>query len=440
MTRCRQTFAQLCLATTLLVPCAEAVAAPRVVIITPHNEAIRQEFGRAFADWHEREHGERAEVEWREMGGTSASLRFVQSEYSQKSAGIGIDLFFGGGLEPFLFLADKGLSIPHTPPPAILDAIPSHVTGVELYAPDHRWFGAAVSSFGILQNLRVEEMTGLPLVQRWEDLARPELIGWVAAGDPRNSGTMNVMFESFLQAYGWERGWQILHQLGGNIRDFDRISASTARSTALGKTAYAFAIDFYGFTQVAAIGRTNLTFVLPEDFTAINPDGIALLRGAPNESTARRFIDFTLGEPGQKLWFLPKGHPEGAQLSSIERMSIRPDFYDRFAAESNIQFSPFKLKQGFIYDAELGRDRREVVAALVGALLVDTHDDLKKTWRKLVEEQLPAGRLAELGRPPLTAEEALDLARGDWKEPAVRNARKTEWQTWAAAKYRRLRR
>jgi len=418
------------------LPAAEPA---RVIIITPHNEAIRQEFGRAFAAWHEREFNQPAVVEWREMGGTAASLRFVQSEFAVKPDGIGIDLFFGGGLEPFLFLADQGFAEPHTPAPEILNAIPPQVTGVELFDPGHRWYGAAISSFGILQNLHVQQLAGLPLVTRWEDLARPELAGWVAAGDPRNSGTMNVMFEAFLQAYGWEKGWQILHQIGGNIREFDRISSATARSTALGQTAYALAIDFYGFTQVAALGKSNLTFALPDDFTAINPDGIALLKGAPRRETAERFIDFTLGEPGQKLWFLPLGHPEGPQRNSIERMSVRPDFYERFAAESNIQFSPFKRKQSFTYDASLGRDRREVVAALVGALLVDTHDDLKQTWQALTAADLPTDKLRELGRMPLTADEALSLARTAWKDSAVRNARKTAWQTWARDKYRGLR-
>jgi len=392
------------------LPAAEPA---RVIIITPHNEAIRQEFGRAFAAWHEREFNQPAVVEWREMGGTAASLRFVQSEFAVKPDGIGIDLFFGGGLEPFLFLADQGFAEPHTPAPEILNAIPPQVTGVELFDPGHRWYGAAISSFGILQNLHVQQLAGLPLVTRWEDLARPELAGWVAAGDPRNSGTMNVMFEAFLQAYGWEKGWQILHQIGGNIREFDRISSATARSTALGQTAYALAIDFYGFTQVAALGKSNLTFALPDDFT--------------------------LGEPGQKLWFLPLGHPEGPQRNSIERMSVRPDFYERFAAESNIQFSPFKRKQSFTYDASLGRDRREVVAALVGALLVDTHDDLKQTWQALTAADLPTDKLRELGRMPLTADEALSLARTAWKDSAVRNARKTAWQTWARDKYRGLR-
>ena len=273
----------------------------------------------------------------------------------------------------------------------------------------------------------------------WEELAQPKLFGWVGTGDPRNSGTMNVMFEAFLQFYGWERGWQILSQIGGNVRKFDRISTTTAKDVTLGETAYAFAIDFYGFTQVAVAGRTNLTFALPQDFTAINPDGLAILKGAPHLVTAQRFVDFVLSEAGQKLWFLPRGHPEGPQQLSIERMSIRPEFYARYKGVSNIEFSPFDLKQNFHYNAKLSQERREVVAALVGTLLVDTHTELQAAWSSLIRRQLPPADLLELGRMPLTEAEALRLAATDWKNPAVRNHKKIEWQNWAQAKYKALR-
>src|SRR5262249_10939960 len=67
--------------TTLLCPAAFAAPA-RVVIITPHIDSIRHEFGRAFAVWHREHFGESAEVEWRQVGGTSDALRFVQSEFA----------------------------------------------------------------------------------------------------------------------------------------------------------------------------------------------------------------------------------------------------------------------------------------------------------------------------------------------------------------------
>jgi ABC-type Fe3+ transport system substrate-binding protein len=422
----------------LTFPRHDAVAAEKVVIITPHVDAIRIEFANGFSRWHQERFNEPGEVEWRSVGGTQDALRFIQSEFQTKPDGIGLDILFGGGQEPYLVLADQDLAFSYRPAPEALDGIPPSLMGMEIYDPQFRWFSAAVSSFGILQNTKLQRLHGFPLVRRWEDLAHPRLRGWVGAGDPRNSGTMYVMFEAFLQAYGWQKGWQLLTAIGGNVRKFDRVSSSTAKDVTLGETAYAFAIDFYGFTQVAVAGRTNMTFVLPEDFTAINVDCIAILKGAPHRRMAGRFVDFVLSETGQRLWFLPRGHPEGPRQFSIERMSIRPDFYRRYRGVSNIEFSPFELKRGFTYDSKLSRTRREVVCALAGAILIDTHSELRAAWRHLTERGASAADLEALGQMPVTEAEALALATREWKSPAVRNQKRLEWQNWARDKYRKL--
>jgi ABC-type Fe3+ transport system substrate-binding protein len=410
----------------------------RLAIISPHVEAIRVEFGEGFARWHESQFGVAAQVDWRTVGGSSDCLRFALSEFGAKSEGIGLDCFFGGGHEPCLVLAEKGLCLPYQPPAEILEGIPQQVNGIEVFDPGYRWFGAALSSFGILQNRLVQRRVGLPFVDRWDELAQPQVRGWVGAGDPRNSGTMNVMFEAFLQAYGWERGWKLLTQIAGNAREFNRVSSSTAKDVTLGETAYAFSIDFYGFAQVAAAGGSNLTFVLPQDFAPISPDGLAILKGGPHPDTARRFVDFVLSEAGQKLWFLPKGHPEGPRQFSIERMSVRPEFYQRYRGVSNIEFSPFDLKQSFRYDSKLARDRREVIAALVGSLFIDSLSELQSAWRMLDRKRYPADRLTEFGSVPISEAEALRLAARDWKDPELRSRKKIEWQSWAQQKYRRL--
>ena len=422
----------------LLFASAHPARAARVVIITPHIDAIRHEFANGFNEWHSVKFREPAQVEWRMLGGTSDALRFVLSEFSSKPDGIGLDIFFGGGQEPFLEFAKRKLTLAYKAPPEILDAIPQQLNGMDVYDAEYTWYGAVLSSFGILQNTRVQRAVGLPMVTQWGELTDPKLYNWVGAGDPRNSGTMNVMFEAFLQYYGWDKGWEILTQIGGNTRLFDRVSSTTAKDVTLGETAYAFAIDFYAFSQVSVAGRSNMTFALPQDFAAINPDGIAILKGAPNLVTAQRFIDFVLSEPGQKLWFLPRSHPEGPKQYSLDRMSVRPDLYRRYKGVSNIEFSPFDLNQSFRYDARLSRQRREVVAALAGALLVDTHDDLRAAWRRLATRNLPSTTLTEFGKPPISEAEALKLAQGEWKEPGVRNRKKIEWQTWAEKKYRRF--
>ena len=96
------------------------------------------------------------------------------------------------------------------------------------------------------------------------------------------------------------------------------------------------------------------------------------------------------------------------------------------------------MKQSFRYNARLARERREVVAALVGALLVDTHEELQAAWRAIISRNLPAPDLVELGSMPLSESAALQLATGPWKDPSVRNLKKIQWQTWAQRKYRKL--
>ncbi|RME94483.1 MAG: ABC transporter substrate-binding protein [Verrucomicrobia bacterium] len=430
--------AACCLAAGAPVAVGQADPAPTVVVISPHNSSIRYEFGRAFARWHQETYGRPAQVEWRNVGGTSDAVKFVLSEFESKPEGIGIDVFFGGGPEPYLRLAEMDLAEPCPLPAEVLAGIPQRAAGIELYDPQFRWYGAALSSFGILQNLRVLERLGLDPVERWADLARPELCDWVAGGDPRRSGTMNNMYEAYLQACGWERGWQLLTQLAGNISQFDRLSSSTAKQVTLGEAACGLAIDFYAFTQIAYAGRTNLTFVLPRDFTAISIDGIAVLKGAPHRELARRFVRFVMDEPGQKLWHLPKGHPEGPQRFSIERMAVRPDLYRRYRDVSNVAFSPFELQQTFRYDPRLAQARRDVMSAMFGSLLVDTHTELRAAWKAVIRRGLRPDEVAELGRVPLGEQEALGLAHREWKDPAFRTRQRIQWQNWAQAKYRRL--
>ncbi len=55
---------------------------PVLVVVTPHNEAIRYEFARAFSLWHDEKYGEPVKIDWRNVGGTTEILRYLQSEYT----------------------------------------------------------------------------------------------------------------------------------------------------------------------------------------------------------------------------------------------------------------------------------------------------------------------------------------------------------------------
>ena len=91
-------------------------SADRLVLISPHWEGIKYEFERAFKAWYRRETGRNVDLEWIDVGGTSETLRFIQSEFKSKPAGIGIDVFFGGGVDPYMALKADTLLQPYRLP------------------------------------------------------------------------------------------------------------------------------------------------------------------------------------------------------------------------------------------------------------------------------------------------------------------------------------
>ncbi|HYE16816.1 MAG TPA: ABC transporter substrate-binding protein [Tepidisphaeraceae bacterium] len=54
---------------------------PVLVVVTPHNEAIRYEFGQAFSRWHHEKYGKPVKIDWRVPGGTTEIMRYLASEY-----------------------------------------------------------------------------------------------------------------------------------------------------------------------------------------------------------------------------------------------------------------------------------------------------------------------------------------------------------------------
>ncbi|MSR65326.1 MAG: extracellular solute-binding protein [Verrucomicrobiae bacterium] len=418
-----------------LATCGTLLAEPQLVIISPHWEGARIEFGRAFHEWHKAKYGEPVHIDWREVGGTSDIIRFIRSEFTQRPDGIGIDMLFGGGTDPYIELQKYGVLDEYRPPADILDKVPVSIGGVPMYDPQFRWFGVVLTTFGIEKNKRVAEIMKLPEANAWADLVNPKLRGWVGSGDPRNSGSVHMMYEIMLQGYGWEKGWDLMTQIAGNVRQYNKASSDTAKDGTLGETAYALAIDFYALTQVAGAGPANMGFVLPRDLTVVNADCICMLKGAPNKAAAQHFIDFMLSEDGQKLWMLPRGHPGGARDFSIERMCILPELYERYKEVTLVKTNPFALPVSFQYDPEKGGTRWNILNALIGSTLIDVHQELTAAWRSLIRRGMPADGLKEFCGTPLTEEAAITMAKDKWKDAKFRNRQQIEWQKWATRKF-----
>lgn len=249
-------FALLALSALLVVPfllrpveAEQEEAEETVVVLTPHNEAIRFEFARGFREYMRVKHNRNVRVDWRNPGGTAEIARYLDAEYRAafqlhwekdgrrsfdesiahafdnpkqstegetpgasarraflaSSVGIRVDVLFGGGSFDFAQhaeagrLVDSGFVREH---PELFNetVIPDVVGGEPYWDEQGRWIGAAVSGFGICYSPDTLDRLGIQEPpRRWSDLARPEYRGHIALADPSKSGSATKAFEMLLQ-------------------------------------------------------------------------------------------------------------------------------------------------------------------------------------------------------------------------------------------------
>jgi ABC-type Fe3+ transport system substrate-binding protein len=411
--------------------------ADELVLLSPHWEGIKYEFEHAFKRIYTADTGRDVRFTWIDVGGTSEILRFIRSEFANKPDGIGIDVLFGGGLDPFLVLKQQNLLQRYKLPPALLRPIPSQLGGVPLYDADGAWYGATLAGFGILYNRIVLKWMQLPQITTWDELAQPVAFSWVGSADPRKSGSVHMMYEIILQAYGWEKGWEVITGMGANVRQFTNSSAQTPKDTALGEVAYGLSIDFQAWAQINETGGEQLKFVMPPGLTVINPDAIAMLRGAPHRAVAEAFIRFILSAAGQKLWLLRQGTAGGPQQFQLNRFSLLPQLYTTVPPDTlAVQANPFDWRPGFMFDSHLAAARWRLLNDLIGTLIVDQKAALNRAWRVAISNGLSAEERQRLTAMPLSEGEALRLAGTQWHNPEVRNQKRNEWTRFARDKYR----
>ncbi len=422
------------LAPFLLQPKREAFpsGAQEIIILSPHNEAVRHEFERVFREWHRVRFGETVVIDWRNIGGTSEIVRYLDSEYAAAEraglGGIGVDLFFGGGQYDHARQARKGHTDPcglrQRHPEWLTDAIiPAQFSGEQFYDPDDRWYGCCLSSFGICFNQDVLANRGIRRApQKWTDLADFSYYRLVALADPTKSGSINKAFEMLIQEQmraeliargrpdaaaakaapaedlgaGWRRAFAVIRQIGANARYFTDSASKVPLDVAQGAAAAGMCIDFYGRFESEMIARNEhsdrMIYITPTGGSSVSVDPISLLRGAPHRKLAERFIDFCLSPEGQQLWNTKVGERGGPERYALRRLPIRKDMYAPAYLQtmSDPAALPYAQSGDFAYQPAWTGALFSLIRALIRAQCIDTHEELAAAWAAINRHGGPA--------------------------------------------------
>jgi ABC-type Fe3+ transport system substrate-binding protein len=346
-------------------------------------------------------------------------------------AGCGIDLFFGGG--PFDFerqaragrLVDSGIGRLH-PDWFLAGSMPRTFGGEVYWDRDGLWYGAVLSSYGILYNRDALARLGFDRApESWGDLTDPRYVGQVGMCDPTKSGSIAAAFENVIQQemhrsrdalaaaepgaapaavtaravrQGWVRGLQLLQLVGANARYFTDTSQKPPIDVASGDCAAGMCIDFYGREQQEAVrrrtgGQDRLGYVSPEGGAAYSVDPIALLRGAPHPAVALAFIEYTLSLEGQKLWNFRTGTPGGPRDFALRRLPVRRDFYLEQAwagYRSDPDTDPYSQKRVLVHENDWTGQLFQELSVVIRITTEDTHPELVRAWRAIIAAPEPA--------------------------------------------------
>jgi ABC-type Fe3+ transport system substrate-binding protein len=434
-----------------------------LVIVTPHNESIRYEFEEAFKAHYLETYGENINLDWRMPGGTSDIVRYIDDRFSgefkryweanpslgrwsqiieknfnnnkmdsppkdadgaaikarktflDSNAGIGIDLFFGGGQYEMEKQARKGYAVDAGllqlhPEWFNENVIPQKFSGELFYDPKGRYYGTCLSSFGICYNEDCIKLLGISAPRHWRDLGGKELFGALAVADPTKSGSINKCFEMLIQQCmadsiraaggktpealekGWADGLNLIKRIGANSRYITDSASKVPRDVAKGDTTAGICIDFYGRTeaewaQKQSGGKSRLTYVTPVGGSSVSADPILLFRGAPNRKTAVEFIEFVLSKKGQRIWNSRPGTPGGPKKYALRRLPVRKDIY---VPEERINMSdpdaaPFSPEEEFNYDPSLTAKQFTLIRLVIKAMVMDPLPELQKAWAAIIK-------------------------------------------------------
>lgn len=475
---------------------------PELIVVTPHNEAIRFEFGNAFSRWHQQHYGKPVKVDWRALGGTTEIMRYLEASFMASYRGYwqrsgkewptaatqrlmdnrytpdgskidafyqtfratddpaiisaDIDVFFGGGEYDHSRAFNHGLTVtpwPEEQPPAGLfeqdgiEMIPRRLSG-ETWRTQ-TLFGVAVSTFGICYNKdRLREL-GIAVPTNWDDLANPKLFRQIGVADPTKSGSIAKAYEMIIQQKmqqavlaagfsnhditrfesafdkaqgkpwdvpenvpiqyqqaveaGWLQGLQLIERIGANARYFTDSASKVPIDVSKGDAALGLAIDFYARYQAeysrALDGTERMVFITPDGGSSVSSDPVSLLRGAPHRELAVRFMQFLLGDEGQKLWNYRPGEEGGPIKYALRRLPIRRSFYPFELPSANLVFeahrphltdnladpaiNPYEIGKKFTYRRRWTGHHFNIQRNLIKAMCLDAGEELKSAWEAI---------------------------------------------------------
>ena len=117
--------------------------------------------------------------------------------------------------------------------------------------------------------------------------------------NPNSSGTAYTAIATVVQLFGEEEAFRYLRQLHRNINQYTRSGTGPIKAVARGETSVSISFMHDGVTE--AVAGFPVKTQAPCEGTGYEIGSLSIIKGARNLEPAKKFVDWALTAPAQKL-------------------------------------------------------------------------------------------------------------------------------------------
>ena len=204
------------------------------------------------------------------------------------------DVWWGSPSDSFISAKKQGLLTPYKSPSAA--EIPDKYKD-----KDGNWTGIYVGSIGWAINTKRAAEKNIPEPQTWDDLLKPVYKGEVVMAHPATSGTALTSMATVLQLKGRKEDefWKWAKSFHNNVLQYTKSGAGPMAilERAEATVGVVFSHDIF----VSVEKGLPIKLLFPKDGTGYEVGAMALIKGAKNVASAKKWIDWALTKDGQEI-------------------------------------------------------------------------------------------------------------------------------------------
>lgn len=162
------------------------------------------------------------------------------------------------------------------------------------------WVGMDVWGAAICYNVAEMQKLGLPRIESWQDLLKPEFKGKVVMPNPNSSGTGFLDVTAWLQIFGEKGGWDYMDKLHENVAVYTHSGSKPCVMAGAGEFPVGISFEYRANTVRAKGAPIDIIF--PKEGLGWDIEATAIVKGTPHFEAAKKLADWTSSLEANQLY------------------------------------------------------------------------------------------------------------------------------------------